>query len=218
MESEASTVAEGGLRDRPSKRLAVRAIYHPLSQLNSGGFIDLDSTIMSHRIYTCIGLLLTMNPIISDQLSCTKCRARKVKCDRVKPCQSCCLRGEPQECRFPGSETTDLQAVNQAYEIRRLRKEVDSWKQKFEALQRENALPSQRQADTERLQDRPYTTTTSSSRTMSVGGSSEHNSGRTSDLARIDDTSHIHFGAPGLLVLHHLYLTISLTSHLSNCF
>ncbi|PYH85772.1 hypothetical protein BO82DRAFT_388970 [Aspergillus uvarum CBS 121591] len=35
--------------------------------------------------------------------SCLPCHQRKVKCNRVLPCKSCCLRGLPDECTFPRS-------------------------------------------------------------------------------------------------------------------
>ncbi|KAJ6171975.1 hypothetical protein N7470_001042 [Penicillium chermesinum] len=33
-------------------------------------------------------------------ISCTRCRARKIKCDRQNPCISCIRRGHPEECEF----------------------------------------------------------------------------------------------------------------------
>ncbi|EGX44468.1 hypothetical protein AOL_s00188g136 [Orbilia oligospora ATCC 24927] len=140
------------------------------------------------------------------QLSCTKCRSRKVKCDRVQPCQSCCLRGEPDQCRFPSSETTDLNAVNQAYEIRRLRKELDSWKAKYTELQGQ-MLPSGPEGGTrdafptlESSKDSLPSPPTSNARTMSIA--SESSTGRRpapgAELASVDEKSHLHFGAPGL--------------------
>ncbi|KAF3275010.1 hypothetical protein TWF970_007452 [Orbilia oligospora] len=139
-------------------------------------------------------------------LSCTKCRSRKVKCDRVQPCQSCCLRGEPDQCRFPSSETTDLNAVNQAYEIRRLRKELDSWKAKYTELQGQ-MLPSGPEGGTrdafptlESSKDGLPSPPTSNARTMSIA--SESSTGRRpapgAELASVDEKSHLHFGAPGL--------------------
>ncbi|KAF3093874.1 hypothetical protein TWF102_007698 [Orbilia oligospora] len=140
------------------------------------------------------------------QLSCTKCRSRKVKCDRVQPCQSCCLRGEPDQCRFPSAETTDLNAVNQAYEIRRLRKELDSWKAKYTELQGQ-MLPSGPEGGTrdafpmlESSKDNLPSPPASNGRTMSIA--SESSTGRRpapgAELASVDEKSHLHFGAPGL--------------------
>ncbi|KAF3164562.1 hypothetical protein TWF788_001162 [Orbilia oligospora] len=139
-------------------------------------------------------------------LSCTKCRSRKVKCDRVQPCQSCCLRGEPDQCRFPSAETTDLNAVNQAYEIRRLRKELDSWKAKYTELQGQ-MLPSGPEGGTRDAfpmlgssKDNLPSPPASNGRTMSIA--SESSTGRRpapgAELASVDEKSHLHFGAPGL--------------------
>ncbi|KAF2720916.1 hypothetical protein K431DRAFT_313004 [Polychaeton citri CBS 116435] len=56
-------------------------------------------------------------------LSCTKCRERKVKCDRTKPCSACCARGHPRECEFIVGEGNDYSPIQQSYEIRKLRAE-----------------------------------------------------------------------------------------------
>ncbi|ORX96802.1 fungal-specific transcription factor domain-domain-containing protein [Clohesyomyces aquaticus] len=56
-------------------------------------------------------------------LSCTKCRERKVKCDRTKPCSACCARGKPKECQFKVSEGGDYAPIQQSYELRKLRSE-----------------------------------------------------------------------------------------------
>ncbi|KAJ9197728.1 transcriptional regulator family: Fungal Specific TF [Paecilomyces variotii] len=37
------------------------------------------------------------------QHSCTNCRKRKVKCDRVQPCSACCRRGDGFECTYVAS-------------------------------------------------------------------------------------------------------------------
>lgn len=55
-------------------------------------------------------------------LSCTKCRERKVKCDRTKPCSACCARGAPKECHFV-AEGGDYVPIQQSYELRKLRAE-----------------------------------------------------------------------------------------------
>lgn len=55
-------------------------------------------------------------------LSCTKCRERKVKCDRTKPCSACCARGAPKECHFV-AEGGDFAPIQQSYELRKLRAE-----------------------------------------------------------------------------------------------
>ncbi|KAF2110985.1 fungal-specific transcription factor domain-containing protein [Lophiotrema nucula] len=55
-------------------------------------------------------------------LSCTKCRERKVKCDRTKPCSACCARGAPKQCEFV-AEGGDYAPIQQSYELKRLRAE-----------------------------------------------------------------------------------------------
>lgn len=55
-------------------------------------------------------------------LSCTKCRERKVKCDRTKPCSACCARGAPKDCHFI-AEGGDYAPIQQSYELRKLRAE-----------------------------------------------------------------------------------------------
>ncbi|KAF2748516.1 hypothetical protein M011DRAFT_457813 [Sporormia fimetaria CBS 119925] len=61
-------------------------------------------------------------------LSCTKCRERKVKCDRIKPCQACCARGLPKQCHFV-AEDGDWTPIQQSYELRKLRAENAKLKQ-----------------------------------------------------------------------------------------
>ncbi|GAM85151.1 hypothetical protein ANO11243_031550 [Dothideomycetidae sp. 11243] len=56
-------------------------------------------------------------------LSCSKCRERKVKCDRTKPCSACCARGHPKECHFILGEGTTFGPIQQSLELRRLRAE-----------------------------------------------------------------------------------------------
>ncbi|EPS45268.1 hypothetical protein H072_726 [Dactylellina haptotyla CBS 200.50] len=121
--------------------------------------------------------------------------------DKDKPNKrlaSCCLRGEPQQCRFPGAESTDFQAVNQAYEIRRLRKEVDNWKEKYEKLQSQLGR-SGNASDAFQVLESSKNSLPSPlpSRTMSVASGSDTGR-RGSELMAIDEKSHLHFGAPGL--------------------
>ncbi|KAK1148018.1 hypothetical protein N8T08_010651 [Aspergillus melleus] len=56
--------------------------------------------------------------------SCKVCRARKVKCDRVKPCHACCAHGYPSKCVYESMPDEDLQPITQAEEIRHLRTEI----------------------------------------------------------------------------------------------
>ncbi|PVH93108.1 hypothetical protein DM02DRAFT_634836 [Periconia macrospinosa] len=65
-------------------------------------------------------------------LSCTKCRERKVKCDRTKPCSACCARGSPKECHFV-AEGGDYTPIQQSYELRKLRAENLRLKERLRA-------------------------------------------------------------------------------------
>ncbi|KAF1846327.1 uncharacterized protein K460DRAFT_356017 [Cucurbitaria berberidis CBS 394.84] len=67
-------------------------------------------------------------------LSCTKCRERKVKCDRTKPCSACCARGAPKECHFV-AEGGDYAPIQQSYELRKLRAENLRLKERLRASQ-----------------------------------------------------------------------------------
>ncbi|KAL6704458.1 hypothetical protein ACN47E_008202 [Coniothyrium glycines] len=65
-------------------------------------------------------------------LSCTKCRERKVKCDRTKPCTACCARGAPKECHFV-AEGGDYAPIQQSYELKKLRAENLRLKERLRA-------------------------------------------------------------------------------------
>ncbi|KAG5295927.1 C6 finger domain-containing protein [Histoplasma capsulatum G186AR] len=65
--------------------------------------------------------------------SCIPCRTRKVKCDRIKPCHSCCVRGLPSECEYVASNE-DRFLITQADAVASLRKEVGMLKQQLAAL------------------------------------------------------------------------------------
>ncbi|KAH7092474.1 hypothetical protein FB567DRAFT_238482 [Paraphoma chrysanthemicola] len=67
-------------------------------------------------------------------LSCTKCRDRKVKCDRTKPCSACCARGQPKDCHFV-AEGGDYAPIQQSYELRKLRQENMRLKERLRARQ-----------------------------------------------------------------------------------
>ncbi|KAL3448123.1 hypothetical protein BJX65DRAFT_317692 [Aspergillus insuetus] len=56
--------------------------------------------------------------------SCKVCRARKVKCDRVKPCHACCTHGYPSKCVYEVVPGEDFKPISQAEEIRNLRNEI----------------------------------------------------------------------------------------------
>ncbi|EPS29346.1 hypothetical protein PDE_04295 [Penicillium oxalicum 114-2] len=56
--------------------------------------------------------------------SCKVCRARKVKCDRVKPCHACCAHGYPSKCVYDDVPDEDARPISQAEEITNLRLEI----------------------------------------------------------------------------------------------
>ncbi|CEJ61206.1 hypothetical protein PMG11_09743 [Penicillium brasilianum] len=56
--------------------------------------------------------------------SCKVCRARKVKCDRVKPCHACCAHGYPSKCVYENVPEEEARPISQAEEIRNLRSEI----------------------------------------------------------------------------------------------
>ncbi|OKO96892.1 hypothetical protein PENSUB_10446 [Penicillium subrubescens] len=60
---------------------------------------------------------------IRPQQSCSKCRERKVKCDRNIPCEACIHRGIESECTYLTSPE-DRAHISQAEIIDRLRREV----------------------------------------------------------------------------------------------
>ncbi|PGH00861.1 hypothetical protein AJ80_09113 [Polytolypa hystricis UAMH7299] len=66
--------------------------------------------------------------------SCIPCRTRKVKCDRIKPCQACCVRGLPSECEYV-TTNEDRFLITQADAIDSLRNEVTRLKQQLADLE-----------------------------------------------------------------------------------
>ncbi|KAH8696629.1 hypothetical protein BGW36DRAFT_428625 [Talaromyces proteolyticus] len=68
------------------------------------------------------------------QQSCIKCRERKVKCDREKPCRSCIARGWQDECQYLRDDE-DRQQISQADEIDALRKELNRLKRRYTDVQ-----------------------------------------------------------------------------------
>ncbi|BCS28134.1 Zn(II)2Cys6 transcription factor [Aspergillus puulaauensis] len=56
--------------------------------------------------------------------SCKVCRARKVKCDRVRPCHACCTHGYPSKCVYEIAPGEDFKPISQLDEIRNLRAEI----------------------------------------------------------------------------------------------
>ncbi|CRG83755.1 Pc21g02230 [Talaromyces islandicus] len=68
------------------------------------------------------------------QQSCIKCRERKVKCDRAKPCRACIARGWQDECEYVRTNE-DREQISQAEEISSLRKELNKLKRRWGDIQ-----------------------------------------------------------------------------------
>ncbi|CAL5875264.1 uncharacterized protein PFLUO_LOCUS9568 [Penicillium psychrofluorescens] len=64
--------------------------------------------------------------------SCTVCRLRKVKCDRVKPCHACCAHGYPSKCVYETVPGEEARPISQAEEIRNLRAEIRDLRARIE--------------------------------------------------------------------------------------
>ncbi|GAA6042074.1 hypothetical protein JCM8097_004095 [Rhodosporidiobolus ruineniae] len=58
-------------------------------------------------------------------VSCNPCRARRVRCDRGRPCAACITRGEGDGCEWGADAVAPLYDRREANENERLRSEVD---------------------------------------------------------------------------------------------
>src|SRR6266487_1775873 len=56
------------------------------------------------------------------------------QCDRIKPCQACCVRGLPSECEYL-TNSEDRHLISQADAIESLRNEVGRLKQRLANLE-----------------------------------------------------------------------------------
>ncbi|KAE8151650.1 putative C6 finger domain protein [Aspergillus avenaceus] len=72
--------------------------------------------------------------------SCLNCHKRKVKCDRVKPCGACCLRGTPSECEY-GTSKKDRHYIEQSTLIDNLMQTCESLKQQLAEARQLANLP-----------------------------------------------------------------------------
>ncbi|KAF2124535.1 hypothetical protein P153DRAFT_326836 [Dothidotthia symphoricarpi CBS 119687] len=120
-------------------------------------------------------------------LSCTKCRERKVKCDRTKPCSACCARGAPKECHFV-AEGGDYAPIQQSYELRKLRTENMLLKERLRA----NQIP---------IDEDDSDTTTSPDSQLGERPTSSSQKRRVVKQRRFqgsERTDSIYFGSPGL--------------------
>ncbi|PYH67228.1 Zn(II)2Cys6 transcription factor domain-containing protein [Aspergillus vadensis CBS 113365] len=62
--------------------------------------------------------------------SCLPCRTRKVKCNRLQPCETCSARNIAHECKYAVPDE-DRQAIAQAEMIAELRAEVNRLRQQI---------------------------------------------------------------------------------------
>ncbi|KAK1081439.1 hypothetical protein LTR33_004686 [Friedmanniomyces endolithicus] len=125
-------------------------------------------------------------------LSCTKCRERKVKCDRIKPCSACAARGHPKECRFVVEEGNDYTPIQQSYEIRQLRQENLRLKERLQAAR----LP----LSDDDVEDGKGTTSS-----RATGRQRRFKTGE-----RIDN---LYFGTPGLVNIVHDFASLRMGNH-----
>ncbi|PWY87538.1 C6 finger domain protein [Aspergillus heteromorphus CBS 117.55] len=78
---------------------------------------------------------------IRPTYSCLNCHKRKVKCDRVKPCGACCLRGTPSECEY-GTNKRDRHYIQQSALIENLLRSCESLKQQLAETRQLANLPA----------------------------------------------------------------------------
>lgn len=62
------------------------------------------------------------------------------KCDQVKPCQACCQRGQPEQCRYAVTDEV-LDYITQSKEIERLRAENESLKKRLADTVKDDGIP-----------------------------------------------------------------------------
>ncbi|KAI9926498.1 hypothetical protein ASPWEDRAFT_692626 [Aspergillus wentii DTO 134E9] len=68
--------------------------------------------------------------------SCIPCRNRKVKCNRLDPCETCISRGVANECKYSANDE-DRQSIAQAELITDLRATVKGLKGKLSQVEQE---------------------------------------------------------------------------------
>ncbi|KAH8723753.1 hypothetical protein GQ44DRAFT_773629 [Phaeosphaeriaceae sp. PMI808] len=119
-------------------------------------------------------------------LSCTKCRQRKVKCDRTKPCSACCARGQPKDCRFIAEEG-DYAPIQQSYELRKLRTENLRLKERMRAYK----IPIEDESS-------DFAASPESQLGERTGSSQKRRTGRQKRFQGSEWQDSIYFGSPGL--------------------
>ncbi|PWY70665.1 C6 finger domain protein [Aspergillus eucalypticola CBS 122712] len=83
---------------------------------------------------------------IRPTYSCLNCHKRKVKCDRVKPCGACCLRGTPSECEY-GTSKRDRHYIQQSALIENLLRSCENLKQQLAEARQLANLPAIKDED-----------------------------------------------------------------------
>ncbi|PYI04319.1 C6 finger domain protein [Aspergillus sclerotiicarbonarius CBS 121057] len=83
---------------------------------------------------------------IRPTYSCLNCHKRKVKCDRVKPCGACCLRGTPSECEY-GTSKRDRHYIQQSALIENLLRSCESLKHQLAEARQLANLPAVKDED-----------------------------------------------------------------------
>ncbi|XPS81632.1 hypothetical protein M3J09_013562 [Ascochyta lentis] len=132
-------------------------------------------------------------------LSCTKCRERKVKCDRTKPCSACCARGAPKECHFV-AEGGDYAPIQQSYELRKLRAENLRLKERLRTSRISIEDDDSDQSSGSQPGDR--------SRASSI----KRRAARQKRFQGLEWSDSIYFGSPGLANVIADFATVNLTS------
>ncbi|KAI2819929.1 transcriptional regulator family: Fungal Specific TF [Aspergillus niger] len=80
---------------------------------------------------------LTHRPKSRPTASCLPCRTRKVKCNRLQPCETCSARNIAHECKYAVPDE-DRQAIAQAEIIAELRAEVNRLRQQMNEYEQEH--------------------------------------------------------------------------------
>ncbi|XRM44893.1 hypothetical protein ABZX51_007998 [Aspergillus tubingensis] len=71
--------------------------------------------------------------------SCLPCRTRKVKCNRLQPCETCSARNIAHECKYAVPDE-DRQAIAQAEMIAELRAEVNRLQRQYHEYQESSSV------------------------------------------------------------------------------
>ncbi|KAK3115378.1 hypothetical protein LTR53_005325 [Teratosphaeriaceae sp. CCFEE 6253] len=130
-------------------------------------------------------------------LSCTKCRERKVKCDRIKPCSACSARGHPKDCDFVVGEGNDYSPIQQSYEIRKLRIENLQLKERLRAASLPHSADEDEDGET----------------SEGKGTKASRAAARQRRFKTSDWHDNLYFGTPGLANIIHDFANLQMGSH-----